>query len=1055
MNLRMPPQTASPPTRTSRLPARDAEAPRPLRERGAPRLMAITAFCVLYAAMDRVYMQPYLESFGLHGAVRQAASMILLGPALLVVLVVATSTYTTDWSLARLARPKLCATLCAATAGWLLVQVLGSGQRIVVVETPLGFVATLMIVWFAAHRYARHTHSVHRRRLLRLENIPDADTMIGLCEQDLANAPLTADERATVELNLAGALVTLSRRGDHVDRLPEAYQILSRVAARRRPVWTFAATERLVEAMAVKAERSGEHDGCEAALDLLVRAADDTADILPHAPSRAHALRAERLVALGEHAASEGDPLRQAELCARADADHQRAMDLAPGRRLERAQRTIAHASGAGANPLQADLDVSIVRCRHALATLALSSWNLQARGMLALADLLTLRALLEEHGPRDRSCASRGPATRFVAAALPSRITRDRVCALVLCLLLIFMFHLRPEARSRVPELLRALRVERLPFLRRWGTRRIDRMYRDVYSEQTDASPMKAVSVAARWANWTGERADAAADLAIPEASKAAAVARAAEAHACWIRAVVADTRRRTLLEHKQGRLSRIDGQAARACAWLVRAGRPHEAALVLELGRAVLLTERMSRERPGIEERLRAAGLHDLCVEWRAVRDRIERADRVPFADDAPPPSPERHDSDLPFASAGYLALADHERLVRRIGRMPGFEDVDAPLEFADIQVAAREGPIVYLSLTDRGGLAIVVTSDPDPAVVELQGLTPAALREQAPLLLDPGLGEWAPRRMRELSEELGPLLQWLWHELMEPVARRIEPGALVTLIAGGELGQLPLTAACATPDASGVWRDRTDGLVFRYVPNARVLMRSQAVACMTLGSQPGVVSVAVPESSATPLRWALTESLGVCDRLREGRRVEAPFPAGVDAVLPALERCAIWHFACHGHHVAADPLESRLLLADGAITLRRIFSGRPVARRLAVLSACQTAAADSARLDEVVSFPSALLQAGVAGVVCAHALIFDDEAAMLLVLGFFDRLVAGMSPPRALADARDWLRSATSAEIQRAFPSAYAPSRRGSPDDRPFGLPDAWATLAYFGA
>lgn len=74
-------------------------------------------------------------------------------------------------------------------------------------------------------------------------------------------------------------------------------------------------------------------------------------------------------------------------------------------------------------------------------------------------------------------------------------------------------------------------------------------------------------------------------------------------------------------------------------------------------------------------------------------------------------------------------------------------------------------------------------------------------------------------------------------------------------------------------------------------------------------------------------------------------------------------------IWHFACHGIHDPGDPLESSLVLCDGRLRLRTIFARPASSRRLAVLSACRIATAGEALLDEVVSLPSALLQAGVA--------------------------------------------------------------------------------------
>ena len=112
------------------------------------------------------------------------------------------------------------------------------------------------------------------------------------------------------------------------------------------------------------------------------------------------------------------------------------------------------------------------------------------------------------------------------------------------------------------------------------------------------------------------------------------------------------------------------------------------------------------------------------------------------------------------------------------------------------------------------------------------------------------------------------------------------------------------------------------------------------------------------------------------------------------------------------------------------------------------------------ETALLDEVVNFPSALLQSGFGGVVCTQALV-DDDAATLIVLSFFQRVRDGMRPARALASSQAWLRSATNGELHAAFPDAY-PARAASSgpgaavwrEQQPFGEPYHWAVFGYWG-
>jgi CHAT domain-containing protein len=93
-----------------------------------------------------------------------------------------------------------------------------------------------------------------------------------------------------------------------------------------------------------------------------------------------------------------------------------------------------------------------------------------------------------------------------------------------------------------------------------------------------------------------------------------------------------------------------------------------------------------------------------------------------------------------------------------------------------------------------------------------------------------------------------------------------------------------------------------------------------------------------------------------------------------------------------SCHGIFEAANPLASRLRLADGDLTLRELLTGEITGLDglpLAVLSACQTAIQHFNSLpDEAVGFPAALLKVGVAGVVATLWPVDDRSTALLMV-------------------------------------------------------------------
>jgi CHAT domain-containing protein len=846
------------------------------------------------------------------------------------------------------------------------------------------------------------------RAKIWLDDPTRAADLVGKCEEALDDPQLTDSERAAVQTNLASGLTAMALLSGSDDGLPRAYEILVGSLEEMGSLEAYTEAARLVDAMGAKATRTGDVEGYEDAVRFMLDAASAGGGQMRCVMARARLIHATHLAVLATRASSDGQAGRAARL-------HQEALDDLMGVFEHSSPRRTVHAlarvkfaslvdrSGGG------DLDAAIALCRSALHRLRLRSRFERDFARLALCELLTDRARLA--GPRAR---------------------RDLAEATRLCRRLCGRAASRAAAMRRLPTLLRLAAADPAT---------IAVAYRDAFEELSLMSGDGASDLAAEWSAWALEFA------AAPEA---------AQAHWSWLRAVADDARRRPLRAEKERRLARFLGMAAQTGECLIAAGRERDAAVALDLGRAMLLTERMSRDRDGIEERLVAAQRPDLADRWRATQERISTADRAAF-------SAGRATSrtmliggrrfQQRFTSPDHLALADLEQLLREIGRVPGCEDVDAPADYDDLREAAVEGPIVYLSATKRCTRAVIVTDAAQPLVITL---TPtihelSALARRLVQASDPG----------DVMDGLASTIALLWTDLMEPVAAELRPGSLVTLIPIGALSLLPLHVAGLMPGDDGVWHDRTAGLVFRYAPNARVLGRAQAQARALAGRSLRVLTVDVPDAAGeATLPWAAKESAGVVARFGTSR-TQRPSPPSRAAVLRAMQTCGIWHFACHGIHSRADPLESGLVLSDGRLTLRAIFAQPSGLRRLAVLSACRTAAPDARLLDEVVSFPSALLQSGVAGVVCAQSDI-ADHAAMLLVLRFFEELERVDAPPRALARAQAWLRTATNEQIHAAHADAYPRPPGCSPgelaawkEQREFTDPLCWAPLSYSGA
>ena len=976
------------------------------------------------ATLMALYVDPLLARHGVPGVVRWPASAAIVATLMLPPAMALAARRSDDFGLVRYAfRPGTMATACTAALAGAQLLVKASGTPLP--GGPIVVAVGLVVVWTATYQFASETQAALARRLLMVREEAHADELLLRCRARLADPRVAPEERVVLELNAALALIVLSARTDADDRLDEAFALVEPVVETAPPPLGFAAARRMVDGMRAKALRTGDDVGWDQTLDLLAAAAERLADEPPEARGMVHAARAERLEWRAAPARARGD--RKA-LLAGAAGELEAAAAATPERldhhALHAAQLARVRAEAAG----DGDLDDAIGQLQDAARRLrhAADPRDRDA-ARIALAGLLIRRADAVPYGATGRAVMEAldgHPLQTTVERLWIDRGTNDLMRAMTL---LMSVDERTDEAAELLPGLrermTRSLRFVSLP---RWSDRQTGWMYRKVARKQAGASADRAAATALKWAEWAEARGDH---------------QQAADAAWRWVTASAADLRRR-VLEDKEPRVRDLQLQFAAAADRLVRAGRTAEAAIALDRGRAVLLTERTGRTRAGLEERLEAAERSDLAERWRAARARVEQADRAGYAaTGAATGGGDR-------GSEEYRALAEHEGLVREIAALPGFDDVGAPPSYADLLSAAADGPLVYVVALDGRGFALVVVAGaPAPVAVPLPRLDRAWADDASARMATLGRGRPAARALTVLLREL-------WDRVLAQVAEAMEltPGTVVTLIPVGPLADLPLHAAATAPGADGLWHDRFDEVVFRYAPNARVLLHARRAAAAHVGR-----AILTADGGAAPAPGA-AESAAVL-ALAEHFGVDA-VGAGddADAVLAGLDAAGLWHLACHGQHDPDVPLDSALMLAR-ALTLRELFARRRGGGRLAVMSTCWSTRLDQERRDEVVGFPSAMLQAGVAGVVSCQAEV-DEDAIRLLTLGLLSRVLEGTPPSRALAEAQAWLRTSTNAELEAAFPYAYGPAPPGVDAGRwaahrQFAEPWTWVVVNYTGA
>ena len=556
-----------------------------------------------------------------------------------------------------------------------------------------------------------------------------------------------------------------------------------------------------------------------------------------------------------------------------------------------------------------------------------------------------------------------------------------------------------------------------------------------------------------------------------------------------------------------KEVELGEIQGLPASAAYAFARLDRLEESIVALETGRARMLAEALEANRRDLE-RLPASGHGDLLARYRAAADRLAalqaQVDR-PAAASGSEAGPRRDFAAL--SQKIQAARAELDAAIAAIRRVPGYEDFFLPPAFEKIcQAATPDAPLVYLAATPVGGMALAVHASQTPAsavgqssaehdaspddgqprrvsVVWLDDLTEARLREVifGPAD-DPALGgylgaysEWRRNPRNRAARDgwhaaLDRVTRWLWDALMGPLVEHVQALGFrqVTLIPTGLLALLPLHAAW-TGDASAPIGRRyaLDALTIRYAPSAVALSRSLDGATIPAD---GLLAVDNPDGSLVFSNHEVeaARSYFPSDRTT----VLARGAATRQHVLNRLPDFPVYHFSTHGWAGWSEPLQGGMLLAGATLTLGDILDLRLQGARLAVLSACETGIPGTKTPDEVVSIPTGLVQAGVAGVVASLWAVNDLSTAMLMERFYRLWREEGLAPVAALREAQRWLRDTTNREKAEYF-KRDAPALAGfrvpemvavelftdrmvqDPDARQFEHPFWWAAFCYTGA
>lgn len=303
-------------------------------------------------------------------------------------------------------------------------------------------------------------------------------------------------------------------------------------------------------------------------------------------------------------------------------------------------------------------------------------------------------------------------------------------------------------------------------------------------------------------------------------------------------------------------------------------------------------------------------------------------------------------------------------------------------------------------------------------------------------------------------------GRLPEFLYQQLIAPIAHLLVGRSVVTIVPHGPLHYLPFGAL---RDPDGRYLLDQHGPALAQSPSATLLLRQQA---RTLTTPPqSALTLGFNEPSGTaPLRFAEAEARHVAHMLRG--QAHTGGAAGRDQ-LDTSTPVDVLHIAGHAHFDPDNPLDSALHLADGLLSAHELLQTYRLRPRLAFLNSCTSGTSRIVAGDEILGLQRAFLLNGVASVVCTRWEAID-VVALLVADQFYRVLLTGLSPAVALRDAVCQVRTLTRADIKTLTDRWMAESSplaamsadllaivNGPADMAPFANPNHWATYVLIGA
>jgi tetratricopeptide (TPR) repeat protein len=342
------------------------------------------------------------------------------------------------------------------------------------------------------------------------------------------------------------------------------------------------------------------------------------------------------------------------------------------------------------------------------------------------------------------------------------------------------------------------------------------------------------------------------------------------------------------------------------------------------------------------------------------------------------------------------------DWEKAVQQVRAIKGFSNFLQAVPFATLQMAAAEGPVILINISNYRSDAIILHINSPPLLVTLPEIQPnhlIHLTEQLTFARDMGAGA-------DRSKVIFPILRALWKDIVSPIVD------CLTKIGVPEKSRVwwcPTSKLCALPlHAAGPYRRSQKNLADIYTSSYITTLSALIKARSNTSGQfvvPKLLVVGQPSEASLPNVKAEIDNL---QQLGDFVDVLVGAEANRDQVLHALQQHSWAHFACHGHLGDNDqPFQASFKLhGSSSLTLLELIQAKLPNAELAFLSACHSAEGSLKTPDEPIHLAAALQFCGFRSVV-GTLWEMDDEDGPMISKEFYKHMFCD---PGNKADFRD---------------------------------------------